>query len=90
MEFAVGATAWRGAMKDALANWPVERPRNWLEQVKRPQDEKELAALRESRDRGRPFGEARWAVKTAGALGLESTLRAIGRPKGRKAKVARV
>jgi len=30
--------------------------------------------------RGRPFGEVSWVVKTAGALSLESTLRARGRP----------
>ncbi|MGE5608076.1 MAG: transposase [Bacillota bacterium] len=78
----------QGALKEALAPWPVTRPRNWLEQVKRAEDERELAALRQSRDRSRPFGAATWVRKTAAELGLESSLRPLGRPKGAKGKQA--
>jgi putative transposase len=62
------------------APWPVTRPTDWLRQVNWPQDEKELAALRRSRDRGCPYGEPDWSQQMARTLGLESTLRPVGRP----------
>ncbi|HJZ56017.1 MAG TPA: transposase [Gemmataceae bacterium] len=40
----------------------------------------ELAALHRSVDRGAPYGEDAWAERTAVRLGLESSLRARGRP----------
>jgi len=40
-----------------------------------------LAALRRSVLRGNPFGEEWWQERTARRLGLESTLRARGRPR---------
>ena len=64
-----------------LSEWPVERPRDWLRRVNDPQTEKELAALRESIKRGRPFGEPVWQARTAAQLNLESTFRPRGRPK---------
>jgi putative transposase len=68
-------TAW-------LSNWPVERPRNWLAQVNDAEEAEKLEALRCSVQRGRPFGNAAWVVRTAKRLNLESTLRPRGRPKG--------
>lgn len=66
----------------APADWPVAPPRNWLAAVNRPdEDEGELAALRESVKRGRPFGSPEWQRTTAAMLGLESTLRPRGRPR---------
>jgi len=71
----------RGKVRaDFLAPGPVELPRNWLQRVNRPQTEEELAALRCSVVRGRPFGEAGWVRRVARRLGLESTLRPRGRP----------
>ncbi len=64
-----------------LDEWPVDRPRNWPALVNRPQSEQELEALRRARDRGQPFGELRWTVRTARRLGVESSLRPVGRPK---------
>jgi putative transposase len=64
-----------------LARWPVPQPRNWRELVRHPQTEAELAALRRSVMRGAPYGEADWTTDTARGLGLESTLRPLGRPK---------
>jgi REP element-mobilizing transposase RayT len=52
----------------------------WLQHVQTPQTEAELAALRRSVVRGSPFGEASWQERTAKRLGLQSTLRARGRP----------
>ena len=64
-----------------LSDWPLARPRQWLRQVNRPQSEAELRALRLSVGRGQPYGDDAWVRKTAGRLGLESTLRPRGRPK---------
>jgi len=63
-----------------LSEWPVPRPMNWIELVNRPQTDRELAALRQSVNRGRPFGDRGWVERTARSLGLESTLRRPGRP----------
>ena len=75
--------AWRahGKRPAMLAEWPVACPRNWLALVNAAQTEAELAALGRSVARGAPFGEARWSERVAERLGLESTLRARGRPR---------
>jgi putative transposase len=63
-----------------LAAGPVARPANWLERVNEPLSASELESLRRSVQRGTPYGSALWVKKTAGRLGLESTLRPRGRP----------
>jgi putative transposase len=65
----------------SLDAWPLPRPVDWLDIVARPETEGELAALRAAVTRGRPYGDNRWRRTTAKALGLESTLRARGRPR---------
>ena len=65
-----------------LSDWPVERPRNWIKRVNEAETAVELENVRGSVQRGRPFGRPRWQVQIAKRLGLESTLRARGRPKG--------
>ncbi|HUW56022.1 MAG TPA: transposase [Planctomycetota bacterium] len=52
----------------------------WPEVVRQPQTEAELAALRACIRRGRPYGGKQWVRLTAQRLGLESTLRPLGRP----------
>jgi putative transposase len=64
----------------SLNNWPLARPQGWAEYVNRPQTENELAAIRHSVLRGRPFGDNRWIRSTATALGLGHTLQSRGRP----------
>jgi putative transposase len=64
-----------------LANWPVPRSRNWLEYVRQPATDAELAALRRSVQRGSPLGSKTWAERTAKDLGLEFTMRSRGRPR---------
>ena len=81
------SSGWRRAQGDAkltawLSDWPVERPRNWVARVNRPQTASELEALRLSVQRGRPFGDERWVQRMAKRFGMESTLRPRGRPKG--------
>jgi putative transposase len=73
-------------LKDHLANWPVKRPANWIERVNQPQDEKELDNLRQSTQRGRPYGAPDWSTRTAKRLNIESSLRPVGRPVKTKAK----
>jgi putative transposase len=59
---------------------PVPRGPDWVGHVNAPQTEAELARLRESVRRERPFGDEAWTRQTAAALGLESSLRPRGRP----------
>lgn len=58
-----------------------ERPTKWLEFVNEPQTKEELEALRCSVTRGRPFGGKRWVERISREIGLEHTLRPLGRPR---------
>jgi putative transposase len=60
---------------------PVARGRQWLQRVNQPETEGELKRLRQSVNRGTPFGSDEWAATTAAALGLEASLRPRGRPR---------
>jgi putative transposase len=80
------SSLWRQEQRDDrlitwLSDWPVERPRNWVARVNRPQTASELESLRVSVQRGRPFGEEDWVRRMAKRFGMESTLRPRGRPK---------
>ena len=67
--------------KELLAEGPLPLPRGWVARVNRPQSAKELEALRQSVNRGQPFGSPAWREKTSTRLGLQSTFRHRGRPK---------
>ncbi len=80
-----------GWHKPPLVPWlhpgPVTRGTDWLAYVNEPHTEAELTGLRQSVQRGTPFGSEAWTQATAAALGLAFTLRPRGRPKGsRKAR----
>jgi putative transposase len=64
---------WRGEV-------PV-RDGRWLERVNEPLSAADLQRLRHSVARGRPYGGDSWTTETATRLGLESCLRARGRPR---------
>ena len=69
-----------------LSVWPVPSPADqhrdlWIEHVNRPQTEGELACVRDSLHRGRPYGDERWVTQVAERLGLSATMRPRGRPK---------
>lgn len=64
-----------------LSDWPIPRPETWMDYVNGVETEGELAALRRCVVRGAPYGEALWQQRTVEALGLQSALRAHGRPK---------
>ena len=81
------SSLWRRAQGEGklttwLSDWPIERPRDWVARVNRPQTASELEALRLSVQRGRPFGEESWVRRMAKRFGMESTLRPCGRPRG--------
>ena len=61
--------------------WPVERPTNWIECVNQAQGESELVSIRQCIARGNPYGSPSWTEATAKVMGLESSLRPIGRPR---------
>jgi len=49
--------------------------------VNEPQTKKELAALRDSMIKGKPFGDEKWQARTIDELGLQSSQRRTGRPR---------
>jgi REP-associated tyrosine transposase len=59
---------------------PVAKPTNWAEIVDEPQTEPELAAIQRCVRRGAPFGGDVWQQRSAMRLGLESTMKPVGRP----------
>lgn len=61
---------------------PIERPANWLDWVNEPLGPAEMQELQTCIDRGRPFGEKSWQLRTAKRLGIESSMRPRGRPRG--------
>lgn len=70
--------------KALLSAWPIAVPRQWVRTVNQPQTAEALEALRGCVQRGRPFGTRTWQVRTARRLGIESSLRPLGRPRTRK------
>ena len=66
-----------------LSPWPIPRLPNWVAKVNEPLTDKELADVRRSALRGRPFGESTWIESIAQQHGLSSTLRPRGRPQVR-------
>ena len=76
---------WRGKGKEDrppfLHDGPVDRPRGWVGEVNRPMTDDELAAVRQSVNRGTPWGGQTWRRRTAVRLGIESSLRPRGRPR---------
>ena len=83
------ATDWRwsslnedpAGLKLHLCECPVSKPGNWIEFVDQPQSQTEIDALRRCTLKNAPFGSTAWTRSTAEKLGLESSLRAAGRPK---------
>jgi putative transposase len=64
-----------------LADWPAERPGDWLNFVNEPQTAAELEAIRQSVNRGCPFGGDDWQREVVERMGLQATLRSRGRPR---------
>ena len=64
-----------------LSEWPEPCPPAWRRYVNRAETAAELAALRHSVQRGAPYGSDLWVSSTVQRLGLQSTVRARGRPR---------
>jgi len=60
---------------------PVDRPEDWASWVNQPLTIGELERVRQSVNRGTPYGSSDWVARTAEQLGLEASLRLIGRPR---------
>ena len=60
---------------------PRPLPDNWAKLVHKSIPESETQTIKNAIKRGRPVGATNWITKTADALGLEATLKPIGRPK---------
>ena len=69
-------------ISELLTDWPIERPRNWLQQVNRLQMPEEVEAIATSLQRSRPFGDETWIKSMVNRHGLQSTLRPRGRQPG--------
>jgi len=79
------SSLWRRQSSDPkaralLSGGPLDWPEDWVMAVNVPQTDAELDALRASVRRGRPFGSPTWVEAMACRLGIESTLKPIGRP----------
>ncbi len=79
-----GSLYWRmvRSSQPSLAELPFPLPGNWCEFVNAPQTPQEIAAIRQSVNRGRPFGDSAWVARTAAELGLTHTLSGRGRRPG--------
>jgi putative transposase len=73
--------AWSSWCRSDLTDpRPIEVEANWMTTVDDPLSTSQLASIRESVNRQRPFGETDWQRKIASLFGLESTMRPRGRP----------
>ena len=76
---------WRlhrpGSAAPHIAAWPVARPSDWTAIVNEAMTPSALNQLRQCASGGTPYGDKAWVDRNAKQLGLESTLRARGRPK---------
>lgn len=59
---------------------PVARPEPWLEWVNGAMAETDVQRIRQSVNRSAPLGSDAWTAMTAERLGLDASLRPIGRP----------
>ncbi len=84
-KYYLGAASGEGL---TLEEWPVDRPRHWVDLVNTPQTRSEEQAIRQSMTRGRPYGSPAWTKSIAEAHELQHTLRRVGRPR-KKSTVAK-
>jgi len=67
--------------KTLLEDLPIELPEDWAKFVDQAFEEQELDIIHKSVNRGTPYGSQEWQKKKCKELGLESTIRPIGRPR---------
>jgi REP-associated tyrosine transposase len=69
-------------LRDLPGDWPIARPARWMHLVNTAQTAAEEQSVKEHLDRNRPYGNSDWTQTTAAALGLEHSIRPLGRPVG--------
>ena len=75
------ARAWRESVRGPRVEaGPVARPESWLDWVNGAMEEMDVQRIRRSVNRNAPFGSDAWTAVTAEQLGLDASLRPIGRP----------
>lgn len=67
--------------KNMLSVWPITEPHDYLLFVNTAQTKGEEDTIRKSVVRGNPYGNDGWVSKMIKKFGLESTVRATGRPR---------
>jgi len=71
--------------RPVLSSPPVPLPNRWTNYVAREIPEAVLEGINHCIKRSCPYGESAWVQKTAVRLGIETTLRPRGRPRGSSA-----
>ena len=78
----IGRIPRSGCMPSCVATRLFARLRGSAKLVRNePQTEAEVERLRECLRRGQPFGSLSWMTQTAAQLGLQASLRPLGRPR---------
>ncbi|MFA6283955.1 MAG: transposase [Desulfurivibrionaceae bacterium] len=67
--------------RNLTAMLPISFVEDWGEYVDQPMTAKEQEKIQRSRDRQAPFGTSEWQRKISREMGLESTLKPLGRPR---------
>jgi putative transposase len=82
-EWRWGSLYWRAHEQSVvrLSDSPTPLPSAWIEFVNQSQTAAELAAIRTSVNRQRPFGDDDWVSRTAKSSELQQTLVDVGRPR---------
>ena len=80
------SSVWRrengtAKQKKILSEWPVSKPKDYLEWLNKSQTENEEKTIEKSIIKGNPFGGDGWVEKIVKKFNLEQTLRKVGRPK---------
>jgi putative transposase len=70
-----------GCSGNLVDDLPLGLPLDWTEYVNAPMTDAEITRMRQSMCRGAPFGSLPWQRTICESLGLESTVRAKGRPR---------
>lgn len=66
--------------KAGLIDYIIDLPEPWMEFVNQPLDNECLTKIRISVKRQTPYGSKNWVENVVKTLGLESTIRPVGRP----------
>jgi hypothetical protein len=76
------ADSWIGPREESLVHvGPVPRPTPWFPCLNEDSVDSSLAQIRRCVNRGTPFGSVEWVARVAVRLGLEASMRPLGRPR---------